>query len=137
MKILRERQVITESGHELFFQAKGAHRGTGFGFPCNQFGMLYARNYYGLMNDDAKRNYKHAMSGIDSEPPVVKSYQWKNVIQRIGLCECGEEVILDDFTCPCICGLDYNSAGQLLAPRQQWGEETGEHWVEVAQITWR
>ena len=24
------------------------------------------------------------------------------------------------------CGADYNSAAQLLAPRSQWGEETGE-----------
>lgn len=26
----------------------------------------------------------------------------------------------------CSCGREYNSGGQLLAPREQWGEETGE-----------
>lgn len=30
-----------------------------------------------------------------------------------------------DYACP-RCGRDYNSAGSLLAPREQWGEETGE-----------
>jgi hypothetical protein len=48
----------------------------------------------------------------------------------VGLCDCGREVVLDAFTCPCDCGRDYNWAGQLLAPREQWGEETGEHWTE-------
>lgn len=48
----------------------------------------------------------------------------------IGECECGREVALDAFTCPCECGRDYNFAGHLLAPRSQWGEETGEHWTE-------
>jgi len=33
-------------------------------------------------------------------------------------------------TCP-ICGTDYNWAGQQLAPREQWGEETGETASEI------
>ena len=27
---------------------------------------------------------------------------------------------------PCECGLEYNGSGQELAPREFWGEETGE-----------
>lgn len=47
----------------------------------------------------------------------------------VGLCEvCGSKVILDDFTCSC--GADYNNSGQRLAPREHWGEETGEHWTD-------
>ena len=43
-------------------------------------------------------------------------------------CKCGQEV-------PCYstwantcdgCGLEYNMGGQSLAPRERWGEETGE-----------
>ena len=43
-------------------------------------------------------------------------------------CKCGQEV-------PCYstwantcdgCGLEYNKSGQSLAPRERWGEETGE-----------
>lgn len=45
------------------------------------------------------------------------------------ICDCGKT--LDhggpgaDIECQ-HCGREYNSAGQLLAPRSQWGEETGE-----------
>lgn len=39
---------------------------------------------------------------------------------------CGELVTCTGFTNTCDCGTDYNHAGQMLAPRSQWGEETGE-----------
>lgn len=48
----------------------------------------------------------------------------------IGECSCGRQVTLSSFTNECDCGIDYNFAGQKLAPREQWGEETGEHWSE-------
>lgn len=34
-----------------------------------------------------------------------------------------------DITCEC--GAEYNSAGQRLAPREQWGEETGESYADI------
>ena len=37
-----------------------------------------------------------------------------------------------DFSCD-KCGADYNSGGQRLADRSQWGEETGEHPADVAR----
>ena len=52
------------------------------------------------------------------------------LLSAVGRCECGQDVSLDSFTCPCECGRDYNMDGTLLAPREQWGEETGEHWSE-------
>lgn len=45
-------------------------------------------------------------------------------------CHCGRQVHLWSFTNTCDCGSDYNMSGSLLAPREQWGEETGEHWTE-------
>ena len=45
-------------------------------------------------------------------------------------CVCGETVECSAFTNTCECGRDYNWSGQLLAPRSQWGEETGEHWSD-------
>lgn len=52
------------------------------------------------------------------------------ISHAVGRCKCGRNVFLDAFTCPCDCGRDYNQSGDLLAPRKQWGEETGEHWSE-------
>ena len=44
---------------------------------------------------------------------------------------CGEWLSLHNFTNTCPqCQADYNASGQLLAPRSQWGEETGENWEE-------
>lgn len=40
---------------------------------------------------------------------------------------CGELVSCHNFTNTCHnCGADFNMSGQQLAPREQWGEETGE-----------
>ena len=52
-----------------------------------------------------------------------------------GECLCGNEVELGHFTCTCEkCGLDYNWVGQLLGPREQWGEETGESLADILDI---
>jgi len=32
------------------------------------------------------------------------------------------------------CGREYNGSGQLLAPREQWGEETGEDWRDLSNF---
>lgn len=46
---------------------------------------------------------------------------------RLKKCKCGHTVVCSSFTNTCrACGRDYNRAGQLLAPRDQWGDETGE-----------
>lgn len=51
------------------------------------------------------------------------------------ICQCGEKVWCDGFTNVCEkCGRDYNWAGQLLAPRCQWGEETGETYADLQNV---
>lgn len=52
----------------------------------------------------------------------------------VGRCYCSREVVLDGFTNTCRCGRDYNFAGQELAHRSQWGEETGEHPADILRI---
>lgn len=55
--------------------------------------------------------------------------------ERIGKCSCGEAVGLSGFTNTCPkCGRDYNSSGQELAPRKQWGCETGESLSDILRI---
>ena len=43
-------------------------------------------------------------------------------------CQCGKQVeLLSGWANECEkCEREYNGSGQLLAPRSQWGEETGE-----------
>ena len=47
--------------------------------------------------------------------------------------KCGRYVAIDPgaFTSSCDCGTDYNWNGTLLAPRSQWGEETGESLADI------
>jgi len=50
--------------------------------------------------------------------------------RRVVKC-CGADLVCRDFTNTCSrCGADYNMSGQRLAPRTQWGAETGEHWSD-------
>ncbi|HUW57380.1 MAG TPA: hypothetical protein VMZ92_12155 [Planctomycetota bacterium] len=46
-------------------------------------------------------------------------------------CHCGRVVPCFDFTNTCDCGADYNWSGMRLAPRECWGEETGETAAEI------
>ncbi len=54
-------------------------------------------------------------------------------VPAVGECErCDNEVDLVGFTNTCNnCEADYNLDGQLLAPRSQWGEETGESLADI------
>lgn len=53
---------------------------------------------------------------------------------KIITCRCGRSLACPAFTNTCTCGRDYNSAGQLLAPRVQWGEETGERVSDILRV---
>ncbi len=45
---------------------------------------------------------------------------------------CGSWILCDRFTNTCDqCHRDYNSSGQLLGDRSQWGEETGETAADI------
>lgn len=44
---------------------------------------------------------------------------------------CGARVDLYDNDNQCKCGSIFNGFGQMLAPREQWGEETGESVFEI------
>lgn len=56
----------------------------------------------------------------------VTDYSRNYTHAAVGKCDCGEEVILDSFTNTCSCNRDYNMSGQLLSPREFWGEECNE-----------
>lgn len=52
-------------------------------------------------------------------------------ITPVVMCSCGENVLCPSFTNTCDkCGTDYNFNGNMLTPREQWGEETGESWFD-------
>jgi hypothetical protein len=106
--------------------------GAGFGFPCDEHGNIDEES----MAPEARENLRKCRNGEnDVTDKGVQVREWRYRAPNIGRCDCGAEVVLDGFTNTCDgCGADYNSAGQRLAPRSQWGEETGESLGDILRI---
>ena len=125
MEIIQEADITEEIVHELTFWYKGHHGQWGFGFECNAQGIVDKSK----LRPEAVLNLGRCETGniVNLEPAEVVSRTLVKRIPKLGRCNCGSTLCLENFTNTCDCGADYNSAGTLLAPREQWGEETGEH----------
>jgi hypothetical protein len=75
----------------------------------------------------------HADHEIDSAGEILFSGGWIPGLLR---CNCGATIDMggpgDDVDCDA-CGRTFNSGGQELAPREQWGAETGEHPADLGR----
>jgi len=137
MKILRHRQRHEVTEYRLVFEYPG-ERGAGFSFPCDEIGVVNEAT----LCEPAQENYRHCKTGVAwngkalTQGRVIK-YDGSWTEEAVGLCECGCEVELGQFTNACDCGRDYDRGGQLLAPRSQWGEETGESVADILAINGR
>ncbi len=99
----------------------------GFCFDSDENGNVDIDN----LSSCARNNYEKCINGEHNVVDLgVKKLVHNYKHPKIGLCDCGEAIFLDSFTNTCECGVDYNSSGQKLADRSQWGEETNEHWTE-------
>lgn len=126
MEIVAESFV--EEFEEFFASYEHADGDGGFWFPCAPDGKVFLP-----LNEFAQANYDDCLAGTNGTRyvGVERTYHtYRN--PAVGKCDrCGREVQLGNFTNTCKCGADYNSTGSRLAPRSQWGEETGERWFEV------
>ena len=86
----------------------------------------------GVWTEQNDTGFQNLMMIIESGDYNLRTHEYTSY-QRVpakGKC-CNKWLELDGFTNTCPhCHSDYNSAGQLLAPRSHWGEETGEHWTD-------
>lgn len=132
IKIIRERELIKSVSHRLSFEYDDMP-GAGFEFDCDKDG-----NVLPLKSEAAQENLamclKGEVRGRKISPKGVETFRSSYVEPAVGRCSCGREVFLDGFTNTCECGLEYNSSGQELAPRSQWGWETGESPIDIAMI---
>lgn len=130
MQIISHREHISEVSYRLQFDSYETP-GWGYSFECDENGNLLATN------EAALENYRKVQAQPDKfRDKGVQTYHHSYVVPAVGRCEdCGMEVSLDGFTNTCErCGADYNSGGQRLAPREFWGEETGEHLSDILRI---
>lgn len=103
----------------------------GWSFPCDEHGELTG------VPDIARENYARCLTGQFGVRKVVDRgiVSWVERYWEPGIlrCQCGAEVeIYMTMTNTCEkCGTDYNMSGQRLAPREQWGWDTGESLGEI------
>ena len=122
IEIIQQRKVEWQTEYVLYYQF---YSDGGSAFPCNEQGEVDISK----LPPEAVANYNRCRAQTEVQPRVEQR-EFKVVTPRIGRCVCGQEVHLTAFTNTCDCGRDYNMEGSELAPRQFWGEETGEHWTE-------
>lgn len=81
-----------------------------------------------IKNYDPKNPNPLGKKKVTSQRRLIKP--WDHETKEPGLiqCDCGKKVEIEGpgLDADCGCGRSYNSSGQLLADRAQWGEETGE-----------
>ena len=134
MNIKSHRRHVESTTYNLSFDYADMP-GAGFAFPCSADGAPHYDDFSNVALLNLALCYSGAVEGRAVVAKGVVAFHHSYVEPAVGICdECGAEVYLDGFTCTCDCGADYNSAGQRLAPREQWGEETGESLSDILSI---
>ncbi len=95
---------------------------SGYSFDSDEAGNVDAEK----LNEVARANFDRMSAG--DWPRSVRRFEshWRE--PAVIRCDCGTHLELySSWANSCQrCGREYNGSGQLLAPRSQWGEETGE-----------
>lgn len=129
---IQRREWITETSYSLYFERAVPHTG-GWAFDCDADGNvdIEALKDKPLALEAYKECLRGHCQGEGVKPPVVQEYTNRHLQPAILRCACGEEVALwSSWANTCEkCGQEFNGSGQRLAPRHQWGEETGERFA--------
>jgi hypothetical protein len=120
VKILTERRTVEAYEHVLPFHGPS---GSEIALACHADGSP--------LNGTAEHRAAYDCAtapGSGYARGTVRTLAVRHREPAVGECVvCGARVTLGDNTNSCDCGAEYNGSGQRLAPREQWGEETGEH----------
>jgi hypothetical protein len=124
MKIISQRKNGVSVSYARVFQYVNCP-GAGASFPCTKDGKISTLMPAGVAN------LQNCLKGGDPTNPIIdlgiQEESRRYTVAAVGECDvCEKHVELEGFTNTCSCGADYNSFGQRLADRSQWGEETGE-----------
>tara|TARA_R100000234_G_scaffold101521_1_gene70573 strand:+ start:3974 stop:4363 length:390 start_codon:yes stop_codon:yes gene_type:complete len=127
MRIIKEAQTVRSEEYLRRFDFADSP-GSGLSFTCNAKG----RPLIHRLNESSRKTLRECLAGeVDGRKMIdrgVRDYS-KDVREPAeGICDvCRATVVLaNTWASPCECGTEYNGSGQRLAPRSQWGEETGE-----------
>lgn len=130
VRALEERFTYAQTDFRLTFdRARGD--GPCYSFDCTPSGgPVFDPEHEGRQ----RRSYEDALAGVETgefRSPYVARYLHSWTSPEAIECDCGGRVDLASSwanTCGG-CGADYDGSGRQLAPRHQWGEETGERFA--------
>lgn len=136
---MKRSQRVEATSYFLVFNLVGT-RDVGYSFDCDEQGNIDESKLApeALPNLEMCRKGE-LKDGTKLQEPRVVSYTNRYTEPGSGTCACGRRVVLESsWANLCTCGREYNGSGQLLAPREHWGEETGETVgdMEVGQVTY-
>lgn len=95
----------------------------GFSFDCDRSGNVDESK----LAPEGLANFRNCEAGAFPHlHRFVDSHEERRTTPAVIRCQCGKPLTLCDSETVCNCGREFNLCGQLLAPRSQWGEETGE-----------
>jgi hypothetical protein len=123
-EFIRRRISTEEVTYELCWNWK-LSPSAGFSFPCDKDGNVRVEE----LQPAAQANLQMCRNNHNEDLDFAGVVERRRMVREPAIirCECGEEVVLDGDPSTCDkCNADYNLSGQRLAPRSQWGEETGE-----------
>ena len=131
IQIVSQRVRHKEIKYYLDFDWIGRSDG-GFSFRCDSDGVVDVEK----LNRGSLESWNKCHDGTYKVgPPHISKVVHEWVEPAVGECVCGAKVQLEGFTNTCEqCGRDYNNSGSLLAPRSQWGIETGESLGDILRI---
>lgn len=122
-ELLRPRERKEETCYVLNFWYVGHEGSWGKGFDCNENGVPLDQS----KAEDVAACEAGEIDGEAVVPGGIQEFMQHWMEPGELSCDCGAYLELDDaMTNTCDCGLEYNGSGQQLAPREQWGYDTGE-----------
>jgi hypothetical protein len=126
--LTKKRRLVTEVHRQLVFGWRKDH-GASYSFPCDELGHVDEMHLAHSARENLLRCRAKIYDVYDGQVECWESHYYE---PAEGRCRCGRIVRLDDaMTNTCECGREYNGSGQELAPRSQWGEETGETEADI------
>lgn len=132
MEIIRHRKSEYVSEYRLSYEYV-TRPGAGYSFDCDAEGNIDESKLHPM----AKQSLAGCRAGHIDRKQIfcvgVKEYGRHVTEDAEGRCDCCDAVVvLSGFTNTCDgCGADYNMAGQRLASREFWGEETSESLSDI------
>lgn len=130
MENFKPMDIIEGTIWNLCFWFEGHIGGWGYSFECDESGAILP----GVNTENLAACQSGMIGGEKVVPGGIVGRSFRKKIPASGKCSCGMTIELPRFTNTCSCGKDYNSSGQELGPRENWGAETSEHLSDILRI---